>query len=159
VRFRFRLQRVLELREQAEQARAREVAAARDAAEAAQREADAIAALRSSQRDALDAAAAAATVGELQHLAWVVGELDGRLQTATEDATRADGERELAERALRDAARDRRVIDRLRERHLERHQDMQAQQDRSTMDDIALSQFTRRATTPPASATAHPDSP
>lgn len=155
--FRFRLQRVLELREQAEQARARDFAAAHDAATAAQREADAIAALREAQRDALDAAARGATVGELQHLTYVVDELDGRLDSAAQAVASADAQRHTAEQALRDAARDRRVLDRLRDRHVERHHASLVQQDRTTMDEIALAQFARRATTPPASSTAHPD--
>lgn len=155
--FRFRLQRVLELREQAEQARARDAAAAHEAADAARREADAIATLRAAQRAALDAAARGATVGELQHLAYVVDELDGRLDAAAEQVAGADARRDTADAALRDAARDRRVLDRLRDRHVERHHAALVLEDRTTMDEIALSQFARRATTPPASATAHPD--
>jgi flagellar FliJ protein len=157
--FRFRLQRVLELREQAEQARAREMAAATDVAEQARREADALAALREAQREAIDAAANGATVGELQHLTYVVRELDERLDVATEDVRTADAQLAAAQAALRDAARDRRVLDRLREKHVERHQEAALQQDRVTMDEIALAQFARRATTPPAASTAHPNAP
>lgn len=157
--FRFRLQRVLELREQAVQARAREVAAATDTAERTRRDADALAALREAQRHAIDAAAAGATVGELQHLAYVVGELDERLAIAADDVRSAEAQVAAAEQALQHAARDRRVLDRLRDRHVERHQDALLQQDRHTMDEVALTQFVRRTTTPPAASTAHPDTP
>jgi flagellar FliJ protein len=143
--FKFRLQRVLELREQSEQARARAVRDATEGAEEARRRQEAIASLRTLQRETLTAAARGLiTAGELQHLQFLIGALDDRLARAADDVR--DAERVVAEaqEALQRASRDRRVLDRLKDRHSERWTDAAMQQDRTLMDEIALTQFTRR---------------
>jgi flagellar FliJ protein len=153
--FRFRLQRVLELREASEQARARALASATDGADDARRRADALAGLRRLQRDAMTAAARGhITAGEMQHLAFLIGALDDRLARAAADV--ADAERVVteAQQALQLASRDRRVIDRLKARHIERWQEQQQQQDRTAMDEIALTRFTRRPDTHAAAVSA-----
>jgi flagellar protein FliJ len=143
--FKFRLQRVLELREQSEQARARAVREATDSADDARRRQDAITALRTLQRDALTAAARGfITAGELQHLQFVIGALDDRLVRAADDVRNAERVVTEAQAALQLASRDRRVLDRLKDRHSERWHDIATQQDRTMMDEIALTQFTRR---------------
>lgn len=142
--FRFRLQRVLELREEHEQARARELASAQDAADAARREQDALAALRDSSRDELEAAhAETPRVGHLHQLGFVLQSLDQRVERATETVHAADGVVDAAQRALVDAARDRQVLDRLKERHAEAWRAEEAQKDRLQMDEIALARFGR----------------
>jgi flagellar FliJ protein len=156
--FTFRLQRVLELREEAEQAKARAFAEASDDADQARRRQDAIASLRTLQRQALDAAARGViTAGELQHLSFLVGALDDRLARASEDVREAERLVADTQAALQAASRDRRVLDRLKERHSERWQEAALQQDRLAMDEIALSQYTRRTPTPPETAAHHQD--
>jgi flagellar FliJ protein len=143
--FKFRLQRVLELREKSEQARARAVRDATDGADDARRRQAAIAALRTLQRDTLSAAARGhITAGELQHVQFLIGALDDRLLQAADDVRDAERAVADAQDALQRASRDRRVLDRLRERHSERWHDVTTQQDRTMMDEIALTQFTRR---------------
>jgi flagellar FliJ protein len=144
--FRFRLQRVLELREESEQARARALRAASDDASEARRRQDALAGLRALQRDALAAASRGLiTAGEMQHLTFLIGALDDRLVRAADDVAEAERVVAEAQQALQHAARDRRVLDRLKERHGERWQEHQQQRDRHAMDEIALTRFTRRA--------------
>jgi flagellar protein FliJ len=143
--FKFRLQRVLELREQSEQARARAVRDATDSAEDARRRQDALVALRTLQRDSLTAVARGfITAGEMQHLQFVIGALDDRLVRASDDVRVAERAVADAQAALQLASRDRRVLDRLKDRHSARWNDAARQQDRSLMDEIALTQFTRR---------------
>lgn len=143
--FRFRLQRVLELREEHEQAMARELASARDAADAARREEEALAAVRDSSRAQLHAAhAETPRVGHLHQLGFVLQSLDQRVQSATESVQAADVVVDAAQGALVDAARDRRVLDRLKERHAEAWRAEEAQKDRLQMDEIALGRFGRK---------------
>lgn len=143
--FKFRLQRVLELREQSEQARARAVRDATESAEDARRRQEAIASLRMLQRETLTAAARGLiTAGELQHLQFLIGALDDRLARAADDVRDAERVVADAQQALQRASRDRRVLDRLKDRHSERWTDAAMQQDRTLMDEIALTQFTRR---------------
>ena len=143
--FRFRLQRVLELREEHEQAKARELASAKDAADAARREQEALAAVRDSSRAELHAAhAETPRVGHLHQLGFVLQSLDHRVETATESVKAADVVVDAAQGALVDAARDRRVLDRLKERHAEVWRAEEAQKDRLLMDEIALGRFGRK---------------
>ncbi len=142
--FRFRLQRVLELREKSEQARARTFAEATDQADEVRRRQDAMHELHLLQRETASAAARGTiTAGEMQHFAFLLGQLDDRLARGANDMQ--DAERQLAEAqaALQLASRDRRVLDRLKGRHAERWQDADQQRDRLMMDEIALSRFAR----------------
>lgn len=142
--FRFRLQRVLELREESEQARARTLAHATDQAEECKRQQDAMHSLRELQRESLQAAARGViTAGELHHLSFIIGQLDDRLARASDDVQEAERIVAEAQAALHIASRDRRVIDRLKERHSERWYDTEQQRDRMHMDEMALSRFTQ----------------
>ncbi len=146
--FKFRLQRVLELREKAEQARALALRDAKDHADSVRTQQEAMHSLRTLQREGLDAAARGLiTAGELQHLSFVIAELDARLARATEDVTDAERVAAEAQAALFSASRDRRVLDRLKSRHAERWQDDAMHRDRLHMDEIALSRFSRARST------------
>ncbi len=162
--FRFRLQRVLELREKAEQARARALQDANDQADTVRRQQDAIQALRRVQRESLDAASRGLiAAGELQHLSFIIGQLDERLVRVGDDMQEAERIVAEAQAALQAASRDRRVIDRLKERHAERWYDAAQLRDRNHMDEIALTRFTRArasgdeaGTEPPATPSRRP---
>lgn len=144
--FRFRLQRILELREQAEQAKARALASAQDAAETARRERDALADLHASSRAEMDAAQhAEPRVGHLQQLGFVLQSLDERLESAGETVRSADEIVAGARKLLDDAARDRRVLDRLKDRHTDQWRVEEAHKDRISMDEVALARFARQA--------------
>mgnify|MGYP000113435803 CR=1 FL=1 len=143
--FRFRLQRVLELREKSEQARAQTLNAANLNADEQRRQQDAMFALRQLQRDSLEAASRGViTAGELQHLNFIIDQLDDRLVRAADDVQEAERLVAEAQIALQLASRDRRVIDRLKARHVERWQDTEQHRDRNHMDEIALARFTRK---------------
>jgi flagellar FliJ protein len=145
VTFRFRMQRVLELREQAEQARAQALARAEQEAEAARQARDAIAALHDASRAELfDAHQGAPRVGHLQQVGLVVASLADRLRQADEQVAGAEAVVAEAQRALHDASRERRVLDRLKDRQAAEWRTGVARQARHQMDEIALSRFTQR---------------
>lgn len=139
--FRFRLQQVLEMREEREKERARELAAAKDVAEAALREQEALAALRDSSRAERDAAPDGLPVGHLHQFGLVIESLEERLQLAHESVREANGAVEDAQGALNEAARERQILDRLKERHTAEWRAEEAQKDRLHMDAVALTRF------------------
>ena len=147
--FRFRLQRVLELRAQKERDAATSLARANEAAEVARAERDAL----STARDELATAGqnAAATVGELQNLSFLLARLDERVEEAGTAVDAAEQTVQQVQGELLTAHQERRAFDRLRDRHHEQWRTTTGQQDRQRMDEIALARFTHR--TPPDGST------
>ena len=146
--FRFRLQRLLELRQQAEQAKARVLVSARDAADTARRERDALADLHTTSKAEVAAAHHdEPRVGHLLQLGLVVESLNERLDHAGANVHAADAVVLSAQQLLEAAARDRRVLDRLKERHTEQWRIDAANKDRVAMDEVALSRFARNTKT------------
>jgi flagellar protein FliJ len=140
--FKFRLQQVLELREEREKAKARELMAAKEAAESARQAQDALASLRDNSRAERDAAQDdALPVGHLHQFGFVLESLEQRLQHAGEHVSAADEVVQGAQGALNDAARDRQILDRLKDRHTAEWRVEEAQKDRLHMDAIALARF------------------
>ncbi|BAH37369.1 MAG TPA: flagellar export protein FliJ [Gemmatimonas aurantiaca] len=143
--FRFRLQRILELREQHEQAKARELASARDAADRAAEARLSLQTLRSDSEAQLHAARGnGPRIGHLTQLGTVLTALDERLVVAGDAVKEADAEVRQAQELLEEAARDRRVLDRLKSRHADAWRSDEAQRDRTLMDEVALMQFARK---------------
>lgn len=143
--FNFRLQRVLELREKKEQAQAIQLAKAEESATAARSERDEIQALHSASRAQLSSAhGSEPTVGHLHHLGFVLHALDQRLGHAARSVSKAEGVVSEARVSLELAARDRRVLDRLKDKHSVVHRAGEAHRDRVQMDEIALTLFTRQ---------------
>lgn len=143
--FKFRLQRILELREQAEQAKARELAAAQAEADRAQEARDILAAMRTDSRSQLESATVSTPrIGHLMQLGTAIDALDARIERASDDLKAAEIVVDEAKGRLEAAARDRRVLDRLKERHAEHWRAEEAQRDRLQMDEVALSQFARK---------------
>jgi flagellar FliJ protein len=64
---------------------------------------------------------------------------------AADAAKLADSDVQKAQGLLEDAARDRRVLDRLKSRHTDTWRADSALRDRVAMDEIALAQFSRKA--------------
>ena len=142
--FKFRLQRVLELRAEAEQAKARVLATAQEAADVARRAQERMQALHDTSRAEVRAAQDhAPRVGHLQQLGVVVQSLAARVDRAAEHVQHAEGLVAEAQGQLELAARDRRVLDRLKARHAEVWRANEAHKDRLQMDEIALSRFAR----------------
>ena len=142
--FKFRLQRVLEMRVQSEQDAATRLAAARSEAEAALLER-----LRLEEvRDQGIEHASASTgmqpkIGQLQNIRFLVERLNDEIEVAQQEVeAAAEGVRERLEE-YSSAFRDRRMIDKLREKALETHRTEEVQADRKAMDSVALSRFIR----------------
>ena len=138
--FRFRLQRVLELREKKEEEQARRLAAAKDDAERARDAQSLLEGVRGAERDRLSGPQAL-SVGELQHSAFLLECLDGHIAGAAAATSAAADAVRLAERDLVAAFRDRHVLDRLREKHAGAFRAADAAHDRATMDSIALARY------------------
>lgn len=144
--FTFRLQRILELREQAEKAKAQALVAAQDVADSAREQRDALADVQTQSRHTLERAQTSAPrIGHLQQLGYVLQSLDARLESADEVVDAADTQVTSARELLEVAARDRRALDRLKERHAEVWRSGETQKDRLGMDEIALARFSRNA--------------
>lgn len=143
--FNFRLQRILELRAKKEQAEARALVAARDIADQAEAAHAALSALCDDSRAQVHAATTSAPrIGHLTQFGHVIESLETRRTQAGEVVTAADADVQTATTRLEDAARDRRVLDRLKVRHFDAHRAEEAQRDRVAMDEIALQRFARQ---------------
>lgn len=142
--FKFRLQRVLDMRVQSEQDAATRLAAARSEADAALLER-----LRLEEaRDQGIEHASASTgmqpkIGQLQNLRFLVERLNDEIEVAQQEVeAAAEGVRERLEE-YSSAFRERHMIDKLREKALETHRSEEVQADRKAMDSVALSRFIR----------------
>ena len=138
--FRFRLQQVLDLREKQERHIATQLASALGAEQAARETLSQLRAERESGANGLNDGAPH-SVGELTTLAFIMQRLDGQITDANQVVTAATDSVSQVQEALTAAFKDRRVLDRLRERHEETYRVTAEQSDRRTMDDIALSRF------------------
>lgn len=144
--FKFRLQRILELREQHEQSKARALVSARDTADVAHRAKEEIANLRDHSKQHISTTTnGGPRVGHLSQLGFVLASLDERVLLAADAAKLADSDVRKAQELLDEAARDRRVLDRLKSRHADTWRTESAHKDRVAMDEVALAQFSRKA--------------
>jgi len=146
--FRFKLQPVLDLRQQAEKESARGLARARTEAERARSAREDLEAVRDAGRTRLaQAHGAGGPVGHLQNLALVVGSLDAHI-AAAEDACRSADERVVESmKTFQEALKQRMSIDHLRTRRLDQWRAEQTKTEQKTMDEVALSRHGRgRAT-------------
>ena len=161
--FRFRLQRVLDLRARVERDAATALVSAQEAAEAARAEEERLQAARAQLAASLttgmamsggspSAALPAPSVGELRNLGFLLERMDQRVAGAAAETAAAAQVVESREDALRAAYRDRRTLDRLRERHHDAFRAAEAQADRTAMDEIALTRFTQSAASSAASS-------
>lgn len=143
--FNFRLQRVLDLRAKREKEAAIRLAEAEERAEDARSAQTALEAVRAENAARLAAAhGSGSTVGHLRSLGLVLESLDTRIGHAGTVVDAAEeGVRKSADE-MRAAFQDRRVLDRLRERHLEAYRTGEVQVDRADMDSIALTRFVQK---------------
>lgn len=143
--FKFRLQRVLEMRVQTEQEAASALAEARSSEEAKQLERLRLEAARDEgMAKAASVASTQPTVGQLQNLRFLVERLNDEIEAAQleVDVAAAEVQEKLADYS--NAFRDRHMIDKLREKALETHRSEEVQADRKVMDSVALSRFLRK---------------
>lgn len=154
--FRFRLQRLLSLREEAEQAQALALAAREAEAAAARAARDALAARHAEADAQAREAASAAPVGHLRQFGVVVDALEARVDVAGSAVSAAEDAVAEARRALEEKARDRQVLDRLKARHADAWRAEEARQDRELMDEIALGRHGRASSRPGGRAPSAP---
>jgi len=144
-KFRFRLQKILELRERLEKESATKLAQARTQADLAERARAEIADARDKGvAEAGKAAGAPVTAGELQRIARMIEQFDQHLQVAEEAAGEADARVGGLVVEFEQAFTRRQVMDRLRQRHLATWREGEERLDRSTMDALALQRHTHK---------------
>ena len=149
--FKFRLQRLLELREQKEREKAAELARAESVRDAARATLAEMEDAHTMGRERLQAQHGSdGTVGQLRNLAFVLEQLDRQLAAASAQVAAAEERTEAQRRELNAAHTEKRVLDRLRERHAGEWREGAAQADRQAMDSIALTRFTNAAARRPA---------
>jgi flagellar FliJ protein len=141
-RFKFRLQRLLDLRHKKENEAASALGAARNISEVAQQKEQDLEDRRDATRqELLPAAGQTVRVAHLHEVAFLVRALDERVQDAHKASVAA--ERSVQEKMgeLSEAMRDRRVLDRLKGRRTEEWRTEDARQEREVMDAIARDRF------------------
>lgn len=139
----FSLKRVLELRTNREERAAAALARANhDVDQASALQDTAQHARHTGETQIAAAALGGATVGELRALSLVLASVDARLDDAriAVDAAHTIAEQAQAQHQL--ASREKRVLDKLYERHLESVRLQAVAQDRQAMDAAALARFT-----------------
>jgi flagellar protein FliJ len=143
--FRFRLQRVLDLRAETEQQAATELAQAKTRLEQAHTEKATLeGALETGYARLAAVGAASRTVGEMLQRCYVLDQLDVRLARADADVRAAEDETRTRQEAFATAFRDRRVLDRLKEKQRAEWKAEEGRADMVTMDGIALTRFMSR---------------
>ncbi len=141
-RFKFRLQRVLDLREKAQRARAVALANAEAQAQEARNTRDALSAARSAGRDSIaTATTVGATVGSLQQMNFLLGAMDTQLDIADSGIITAESLVRRAQDELRTAFQARHALQTLRVRKEDAHRAAALGADRALMDEIALTRF------------------
>jgi flagellar export protein FliJ len=148
-RFTFRLQRVLDLREKAERARAVALAGAEARATEAQNARAAIAAARTAGRESIaTTTTAGATAGALQQMTFVLAAMDAQLDIADAGIITAESLVRRAQDELRTAFQARHALQTLREKREHAHRTATLGADRALMDEIALTRFHVADTSP-----------
>jgi flagellar FliJ protein len=143
--FKFRLQQVLDLREQHEQTSAAKLAEAETAADEARVAQKALETIRESGSQALRAAHGnETTIGQLKTIGYVIEQLNHHVVDAQSRVEMAEQLVTQARTDLTSALQARRVLSRLRERHFENWKADENALDMRQMDELALSRFTRR---------------
>lgn len=143
--FKFRLQSVLELREQQERTVAAKLAEAETVADEARMAQQALESIRQNGGAAMRKAhASEPTVGQLKTIGYVIEQLNHHIVDAQ---TRVEEAEQLVTQARTDltsALQARRVLSRLRDRHFDSWRADANSQDLRQMDELALTRFTRR---------------
>ncbi|MGH7619136.1 MAG: flagellar export protein FliJ [Gemmatimonadaceae bacterium] len=143
--FKFRLQSVLELREQQEKQVAAKLAEAETAADEARVAHRALETIRQSGSEAMRTAhGSEPTIGQLKTIGYVIEQLNHHIVDAQ---TRVEMAEQIVTRARTDltsALQARRVLSRLRDRHFAHWRTEDNAHERRQMDELALSRFARR---------------
>ena len=142
--FRFGLDKVLEHRKKSENESARGLAEARGEAETARKaKADLEAAREAGRSRLVDAHGVGGAVGHLQNLAYVVDQFEARIENADEVCQRADENVVESMKTFHSAFRERKTIEDLRARRLDKWRVDEGRSERKDMDEVALVRHSR----------------
>jgi flagellar protein FliJ len=143
--FKFRLQQVLELREQQEKQVAAKLAQAQSAADEARLAQQALESIQQTGSEAIRSAhAGEATVGQLKTIGYVIEQLNHHIVDAQTRVETAEQAVTQARTDLTSALQARRVLSRLRDRHFANWRAEDSAEQLRQMDELALSRFARR---------------
>ena len=143
--FRFKLQKVLELREEKEKQSAVGLARARQDADLAREAREDLQAAREAGRARLTQAhGAGGPVGHLHNLALVVGTVDQHIRAAEDECRKADERVVDSMKEFHQAFQERRTIDQLRTRRLEQWRSEQTKSEQKSMDEMAMTRYSRQ---------------
>jgi flagellar protein FliJ len=143
--FKFRLQQVLDLREQHEKQTAAKLAEAETAADEARVAQKALETIRQSGSAALRTAhQREPTIGQLKTIGYVIEQLNHHIVDAQSRVEMAEQLVTQARTDLTSALQARRVLSRLRDRHFASWRTEDSAHEMRQMDELALSRFTRR---------------
>jgi flagellar FliJ protein len=143
--FKFRLQRLLDLRELAEREAAIALATARNAEDQARREKDTIAAQRAATRALLlPPAGSHCRVSELRQIAVLLERLDAGTAQAEYQLSKAAHQVHQKQVQLGETVTNRRILGRLKERQHENWRVADERTERAVMDDIGRARFADR---------------
>jgi flagellar protein FliJ len=143
--FKFRLQQVLELREQHEKQVAAKLAEAESAADEARNAHHALETIRQNGAQALRSAhGSEPTVGQLKTIGYVIEQLNHHIIDAQTRVEMAEQVVSQARTDLTSALQARRVLSRLRDRHFANWRAEDNAQQLRQMDELALARFARR---------------
>lgn len=145
MRFKFPLQRLLDLKAKREQEMARQLADAQRVADVESAQRDTLSTLREeSAAQVATHATGPTSVGALVSLSHAISQIEARMDVAAERVATAEHTVALKTGELSTAMRERQVLDRLRDRKLEQFRAEDQRQDQQTMDAIALTRFSSR---------------
>jgi flagellar FliJ protein len=143
--FKFRLQQVLELREQEEKQVAAKLAEAETVADEARLAQKALETIRQSGSQALRSAHQnEPTIGQLKTIGYVIEQLNHHIVDAQSRVEMAEQLVTQARTDLTSALQARRVLSRLRDRHFQTWRVEDNAQEMKQMDELALTRFSRR---------------
>jgi flagellar FliJ protein len=143
--FKFRLQSVLELREQQERTVAGKLAEAESAADEARLAQKALETIQQRGSAAMrQAHASEPTIGQLKTIGYVIEQLNHHIVDAQSRVEEAEQLVTQARTDLTSALQARRVLSRLRDRHFDTWRADSNAQEMKQMDELALTRFTRR---------------
>jgi len=142
--FRFRLQKVLEHREETEREKARGLAEARAESDAALRARVDLESVREEGRSRLMTAhGTGRAIGHLQNMAFVLEQVDEQILSAEAACQQADEHVVEHLKGYRQAIQDRKTIDHLRERRFHQWRADEAREEQKAMDEVALTRHNR----------------
>lgn len=143
--FKFRLQSVLDLRERDERDAGAKLAEAENHADEARVAQKALESIRESGSEAMHAAHATQTIGQMRTIGYVLEQLGHHIADAQTRVAAAEQVVTQARSDLTSALQARRVLSRLREKHLENWKTEDNAQEMKQMDEFALARFARQA--------------